>query len=233
MFNLLSLISLLAAQVIAPVDTPKVEQDSLPPLTEEIISESPQARALADIQTYLKRVKSLEADFSQMAPNGNITQGKMYMQRPGKIRFDYGKDAKLLVVSDGKTLSMIDYEIGQVTRWPVKDTPLNVILGETMDFKGMRTRIVPTPDGQEDTVALMAEDPKKPEMGVITVYFREMKDSKTKRNIGLMATHWVVLDAQGQVTRIALSNQQVNKNFDDTLWAYKDPRGSAKRRRLR
>ena len=50
--------------------------------------------------------------------------GKLTLKRPGKIRFQYQKDVPLLIVGDGNSLTMIDYEVRQVQRWPVKNSPL-------------------------------------------------------------------------------------------------------------
>jgi len=65
----------------------------------------------------LRGISTLRADFSQTDRQGNVARGVMTLKRPGKIRFDYGKNSDLLVVSNGRSLYLVDYEVNQVQRW--------------------------------------------------------------------------------------------------------------------
>ncbi len=76
---------------------------------------------LASVQSHLKSTTSMTADFVQTDRNGQRLSGKLTLKRPGKIRFQYQKDVPLLIVGDGSSLTMIDYEVRQVQRWPVKN----------------------------------------------------------------------------------------------------------------
>lgn len=206
-----------------------VSAQDLPPLEEQTVAEDTSLRALRLVQTYMDTVGSLEARFRQQAPDGGIATGKLSMARPGKVRFDYADDVPFLVVADGKTLSFIDYEIGQVTRWPVKDTPLRALLGGSTDLASIGANIEMAPFGTEGLVALHATDVDRPELGHITVYFEE--DATTPEKLRLVS--WVVTDAQGQITTVELSQAQINIDLADNLWDFEDPRGLAKRRRVR
>lgn len=201
----------------------------LPPLEEQDISEDTSLKALGQIQAYFDIVESLEAKFHQRAPDGGVTGGKLSLARPGKIRFDYEGEVPFLVVADGKTLSFIDYEIGQVTRWPVNDTPLRALLGSSTDLASIGANIEVAPGGLVGLLALHATDVDRPELGRITVYFEEAPDRDEK----LKLLSWAVIDAQGQLTTIELSDEQVNVAFTAKLWEFDDPRGLAKRRRPR
>ena len=75
----------------------------------------------------------MTAAFTQTAANGAMLTGKLLLARPGKIRFQYDK-APLLVVADGKRLSVVDYEVAQVSQWPIKSTPLGVLLDGDADL---------------------------------------------------------------------------------------------------
>lgn len=205
-------------------------QESLPPLEEQTIAEDTSLKALGMVQAYMDTVKSLEAKFIQRAPDGSVTEGKLSMARPGRVRFDYTDDVPFLVVADGKTVNFIDYEIGQVTRWPVKDTPLRALLGNSTDLSSVGANIEQAPGGLEGLVALHANDPDKPELGHITVYFEE---TPVGAEAPLRLLSWAVTDAQGQITTVELSGGEVNVELDDDLWQFDDPRGLAKRRRAR
>ncbi|MBL4838726.1 MAG: outer membrane lipoprotein carrier protein LolA [Kordiimonadaceae bacterium] len=201
----------------------------LPPLEEQVIEENVSLKSLAKIQAYMANVKSLKADFLQRAPNGNVAKGTLYMERPGKIRFDYADDIPFLVVADGKTLNFIDYEIGQITKWPVKDTPLRALLGNSTDLLSINAHIETEPSGLKGFIALSAADPDKPELGQITVYFQQAPEVPG----GLKLISWVVIDAQGEATTVEVSNSVINTELAASLWKFKDPRASANRRRPR
>lgn len=201
----------------------------LPPLEEQDISEDTSLKALGQIQTYFDTVKSLAAKFYQRAPDGGITSGVLSMARPGRIRFDYQGDVPFLVVADGKTLSFVDYEIGQVTRWPVNDTPLRALLGSSTDLASIGGNIEVAPGGVAGLLALHATDVDRPELGRITVYFEETPSADQP----LRLLSWAVVDAQGQLTTVELADEQVNVELAAKLWEFEDPRGLAKRRRPR
>src|SRR6218665_3677719 len=86
------------------------------------------ASALSSVQSHLKSTSSMTADFVQTDRNGQRLNGKLTLKRPGKIRFQYQKGVPLLIVGDGSSLTMIDYEVRQVQRWPVKNSPLGALL---------------------------------------------------------------------------------------------------------
>lgn len=205
------------------------QEDALPPLEEQVVEENLSFKALRSVQAYMEKVQSLEADFVQRAPNGNVAKGTLYMARPGKVRFDYKDDIPFLVVADGKTLNFIDYEIGQITKWPVKDTPLRALLGSSTDLASINAHIEPEPSGLKGLIALSARDADKPELGEITVYFEEAPDLAG----GLKLLSWVVVDAKGEATIVELSRQSANIDLAENLWEFEDPRGISKRRRPR
>src|SRR3546814_16719930 len=88
---------------------------------------------LAAVSAHLKAMKTMTADFSQTGQNGQTLTGKLTLARPGKIRFQYQPGVPLLVVSDGRTLKMVDYQVAQVSRWPGRNTPLGVMLAPERD----------------------------------------------------------------------------------------------------
>ncbi len=206
--------------------------DSLPPLDEEVtLQTSPYLAALAEIEAYLASLDSFEARFRQTNPSGGRVEGIMYLEQPGRVRFDYTDDVPFLVVADGEVLSFVDYEVGQVTRWPVADTPLKLFLADRPNLASLGARIQLNPAGLTDHVALQASDPEKPDQGVITVYFRRVTSGDGIPSLELRS--WVVEDAQGLITVVEVFDGQANPDLSASLWTFEDPRGLAKRRRTR
>jgi len=170
----------------------------------------------------LRAISTMKADFSQTDRQGQTVRGVMTLKRPGKIRFDYGKDANFLVISNGKSLYVVDYEVKQVERWPIGNSPLGALFDPDKDVKRFG-KLVPT--GNPDVLSVEVRDPKKPEFGMITLIF--VKNPAAPG--GLQLTHWVALDAQNNRTRVQLSNQKYGVAVADSTFTFKDPRNTARR----
>ena len=171
----------------------------------------------------LRGVGSMTADFTQTDRNGNTIPGKLYLKRPGKIRFEYAPSAKMLVVSNGKSLYLVDYEVKQVQRWPIGNSPLGALLDPSRDVKAYG-RLVPT--DHSDVVSVEVRDKKHPEYGVITLIF--VRDATAPG--GLRLTNWVALDSQNHRTTVRLSNQSYGAAIADSKFTFTDPRRTGGRR---
>ena len=172
---------------------------------------------LASVQSHLKLTSSMTADFVQTDRNGQRLNGKLTLKRPGKIRFQYEKGVPLLIVGDGSSLTMIDYQVRQVQRWPVKNSPLGALLDPDRDLTKY-AKIIPT--GSNDVLSVEVKDPKRPEYGTITMVF--VRDGSAPA--GLRLRGWVALDSQNNRTRIDLTNQKFNVAVADSAFKWTDPR---------
>ena len=170
----------------------------------------------------LRGISTMRANFVQTDRNGQAVSGVMTLKRPGKIRFEYEKGVPLLVVSNGKSMYMIDYEVNQVQRWPISNSPLGALLDPSRDVKKYG-KLVPT--SHSDVVSIEVRDPKRPEFGVITLIFA--RDASAPG--GLRLTHWVALDSQNHRTTVRLSNQRYGVAVADSAFTFKDPRRSSRR----
>jgi outer membrane lipoprotein-sorting protein len=191
------------------------------PLTAPAAAQA-QASELERVVGALRAISTMKADFVQTDRQGNALRGVMTLKRPGKIRFDYGKDAEFLVISNGKSLYMIDYEVNQVERWPIGNSPLGALFDPEKDVKKFG-KLVPT--SNPNVLSVEVRDPKKPEFGMITLIF--VKNAAAPG--GLQLTHWVALDAQNNRTRVNLSNQRYGVAVADSTFTFKDPRRTARR----
>ena len=194
---------------------------SFAPLTAPAAAQA-SANDLDRVVTALRAISTMTADFTQTDRQGATMRGKMTLKRPGKIRFDYGKDADFLVVSNGKSLYVIDYEVAQVERWPIGNSPLGALFDPDKDVKKFG-KLVPT--ASKDVLSVEVRDPKKPEFGMITLIF--VKNASAPG--GLQLTHWVALDAQNNRTKVQLSNQRYGVAVADSTFTFKDPRRTTRR----
>lgn len=172
----------------------------------------------------LRGISTMRANFTQTDRQGKTARGMMTLKRPGKIRFDYGKNADLLVVSNGKSLYMIDYEVNQVQRWPIKKSPLGALLDPNRDVKRYG-KLVPTTN--KNVISIDVRDPKRPEFGTINMIF--VRNSKAPG--GWQLTNWVANDAQNHRTTVKLTNHRYGVSVAESTFRFKDPRGSSRRPR--
>ncbi|HWU93967.1 MAG TPA: outer membrane lipoprotein carrier protein LolA [Sphingomonas sp.] len=175
------------------------------------------ANELAQVQQHLQSVNSMVAGFAQTDRNGRTLTGTMTLKRPGKIRFQYQKGVPQLIVADGRSLYFIDYQVRQVERWPIGNSPLAVLLNPKKDIAKF-ARVVPTSSDQ--VVSVEVHDSDHPEYGRITLIFQKNASAPA----GLMLQGWVALDSQNNRTSIRLSNQQFNTNVSDGTFRWNDPR---------
>lgn len=172
---------------------------------------------LAKVNAYIRSVTTLTADFSQTDRNGQTLTGKLTLKQPGKIRFQYQKGVPLLIVSDGKALTMIDYEVRQVQRWPIGNSPLGALLDPSKDLSKYG-KLVPT--GDPTVLSVEARDPKRPEYGTITMIFKRNASGPA----GLQLYGWVMLDSQNNRTAVRFSNQVYGAPVADSAFRWTDPR---------
>jgi outer membrane lipoprotein-sorting protein len=171
---------------------------------------------LALVQTHLRAVDTMTADFTQTDRRGRSLSGTLSLKRPGKIRFDYGRSANMLIVGDGRALTFVDYDVRDVQRWPINDSPLSVLLDPSQDLARF-ARVV-----RSDNQVLMIEarDPRRREFGTITLAFARSAGAPS----GLILQGWNTVDAQNNLTSVRLSNQRFNVPVADSLFRYRDPR---------
>lgn len=181
---------------------------------------APVAAAQGDIDravAALRAISTMRADFTQTDREGRSIAGVLTLKNPGKIRFEYAKDAKLLVVSNGKSLTMIDYEVNQVQRWPIRNSPLGALLDPTRDV-AQYGKLIPTTS--PDVISIEVRDPKRPEFGMITMIFVRNASAPG----GLELANWVALDLQNNRTTVRLRNHRYGVAVPESAFTYTDPR---------
>jgi len=200
----------LAALVVssAQVSTPALAQAQASPLDQAVAA--------------LRGITTMRADFTQTDRNGQRVTGVLTLKRPGRIRFQYQQGVPMLIVSDGKALTMIDYEVRQVQRWPISNSPLGALLDPNRDVSRYGT-LQPTAD--PNVVSIEVRDRSHPEYGVITLIFVR----KASAPGGLELVNWVALDSQNKRTTIRLSNHQYGVPVSDNAFRWNDPRTPSRR----
>lgn len=170
----------------------------------------------------LRGISTLKADFTQTDRTGKAIGGKLTLKNPGKIRFEYSKDVNMLVVSNGKALTLVDYDVQQVQRWPISNSPLGALLDPKRDVKRYgKLRKSNNPN----VISIEVSDPKKPEYGEIMLIFV----TNSAAPGGLELVSWVALDSQNQRTTVRLNNHRYGASVPDSAFTFRDPRRSTRR----
>jgi outer membrane lipoprotein-sorting protein len=183
---------------------------------------APATNQLNRAASALRAITTLRADFTQTDRSGQVVRGTLTLRNPGRIRFQYTDDVNLLVVSNGRTLSVIDYDVQQVERWPIRNSPLGALLDPTRDISRYG-RIVPT--NAPNVVSIQVDDPDRPEIPQITLIFLESGSAPG----GLELVSWVARDAQNGRTTVRLSNHRYGGAVPDSTFTFRDPRTSTRR----
>jgi outer membrane lipoprotein-sorting protein len=169
------------------------------------------------VVAHMQAVSTMTSSFTQTDRRGGTLSGKLLLKRPGHVRFEYQKDVPLLIVGDGKALTMVDYEVKQVQRWPIRNSPLAALLDPGKDLRRYG-KLVPT--STDEVISVEVRDPKRPEFGVITMVFVRQPGAPG----GLTLNGWVALDSKNNRTSVRLGNIKYNGPIASSAFTWKDPR---------
>ncbi len=170
----------------------------------------------------LRAISTMRANFTQTDRAGSTVGGTLTLKRPGRIRFEYTSDVNMLVVADGRSLTLVDYDVRQVQRWPISNSPLGALLDPRRDVKRYG-RLMQT--ANPGVTSVEVKDPGKPEYGTITLVFVDNPSAPG----GLELSSWVALDAQNTRTTVRLANHRYGLSVPDSAFTYRDPRRTTRR----
>lgn len=152
-----------------------------------------ETETLDKVSAYLNSIHTLKGHFTQIGPQGQIDRGTFYIQRPGKIRFEYDAPSPVLIVSDGKTIAVANRRLNTVDRYPVSETPFAFFLSDNIDLsRGQMVMAVKTEPG---SIHLKARTSRLRYTSNLVFVFSSP---------GVELRQWTVTDAQGLTTTISL-----------------------------
>lgn len=195
---------------------------AIPPAAQAAAVDAADARQLDQAVAALRGISTMKADFVQTDRKGQVLRGTLTLKRPGRIRFQYEKSAQMLIVGDGRALTLVDYAVRQVQRWPISNSPLGALLDPRRDV-AKYGRVMST--GNPNVTSVEVRDSSHPEYGVITLIFTRNASAPG----GLELSYWVALDSQNQRTTVALSNHRYGVPVSDNDFRWNDPRPQTRR----
>jgi outer membrane lipoprotein-sorting protein len=192
----------LAAAVPPPVPVPLSPQDTAD---------------LQRIAAYLNGIRTMYARFQQVAANGGIATGQLWMARPGRMRFEYDPPNQILLLADMFYVYYVDKELAQMSKVGLKSTPAWFLLRDPITFDDLVvTRFERGANAFRITVVEKAE----PEKGSLTMVFSDHP---------LMLRQWSIVDQQRKTTMVSLYDERFGVALDPKLFVYEDPYAASRR----
>ncbi len=161
------------------------------------------------INAYLVALRSAEGNFRQTNPNGSVQTGRFYLQKPGRIRFEYDRPAGAMVIADGSWVGVFDPKSNRnPTRYPLDKTPLSLLLRDRLSLAepGMVKGATRDADG---STTITVVDPRSPTEGRMAMHFGTAP-------ITLLG--WDITTKAGQTTRVALTDLATGGATDRSLF---------------
>jgi len=206
MKKLLTLLLLLTAPAFADDNTPKVTFLS----AKEIAAHQ---ATINRLQGYLSNLTTVISDFTQTSPDGTVATGKFYLQRPGKMRWQYNPPTPILIVSSGKELVFYDYELEQVSYIPLNSTLIGFLAQDKISFEtGVGISAFEEKTG---IVRITLAEREKPDEGQLLLEFSDQP---------LQLRNMIITDPTHQTTSVSLNNAAFGTVLDKSLFIFRDPR---------
>ncbi len=166
---------------------------------------------LEQVRQYFDALKTLRGRFLQAASNGNIASGKVYLSRPGRLRFEYDPPTPILMVADGIFLIYVDKYLKQITHILLSSTPIGVLVQDEVKLTGeiTVTRVQRSPG----VLRVTLKDTEEPEKGSITLAFSRAPFALRK---------WTVVDARNIATDVTLSGVETGVPLDKELFIFRE-----------
>jgi outer membrane lipoprotein-sorting protein len=165
-----------------------------------------EAADLDRLSDSLNTIHSLKAEFTQIDPNGAVEEGEAYIQKPGKMRFEYKPPSTVLVVSDGIDVAVFNKKLNTADRYPLASTPLNILLSDHVNLRENKNVI--GIDHQHGDIVVHARSSDRRSNGNIAIVFTP--DFRLKQ--------WTVVDAQGLATTVTINNVQTGLTLAPELF---------------
>ncbi len=173
-------------------------------LTTAASATSGTAQKIAD---HFSSVSTMSGEFVQFGPRGEQTGGKFYIQRPGKLRFNYEPPSGFRVISDGKSVVIDNTKLKTMDLYPLSKTPLKLLLDDRIDLSGKKVKSVKEED---DLTTIQLADRQFFGNSTITMMF----DPKSYE-----LRQWTITDAQGKDTTVMIFNVKQGVKLDQDLFA--------------
>ncbi|WP_372426848.1 outer-membrane lipoprotein carrier protein LolA, partial [Salinarimonas chemoclinalis] len=197
-------ISAPAATITAPPAAPAAPE----PIRVAAVAPATDAEVVAAANAYFNGIDALSGRFTQVGSDGRSFSGVLYVDRPGKLRFQYDAPATIDVVADGRSVVVRDRQLGTQDMYPISQTPLKFLLGDRIRL-GQDIEVIGV-ERAGDEIDVLLRDRST---------FAGTSDIRLTFDAGLeRLKEWRIVDAQGFETRVSLTGIQRHARLDQGLF---------------
>ena len=159
------------------------------------------------IEKFFQNLNTLDADFIQVSPSGNVSNGKIYLDLPGKLRIDYENPKNLLITCQGFWIVIQDRDAKTTNHIPVKSSPFGILLENKsiLNNENIKTEY----SIKAGIVSLKINDKKNDNQGSLVLEFSENPFSLKK---------WIIQDSLGENTTVLIQNAKYNNELSNLLF---------------
>jgi len=185
------------------------KEPEAPPSVSTTAAITPAQRTQVDkASAYLSSLQQLVGNFVQIGPDGSRVKGEFYIQKPGRIRFEYDPPSPIQIIADGESVIVRDRKLATQDLYPLSQTPLRYLLSERIDLL-RDTNVVGV--RADDTFVTIVIEERQPLVGTSRlVMMLGAKDYQLKQ--------WTITDPQGYDTTVAVSNLDRSKRPDPDMF---------------
>jgi len=170
-------------------------------------------KLIKEIEDYLNNITTIKADFIQINADRSLSDGKFYLQKPGKFRWEY-QDQPITIIANGKSLIYYDTELEQANYIPIEDTIASLLIKKKIIFGGELK--ITNLNNQEESISITLEKENQKEVEKFSFIFK-----KNPLQLGKIA----LIDATEQKIEVNFYNMEINQGkFSNSLFTVRDPR---------
>ncbi len=169
-----------------------------------------QIESINKISAYMNSFRTLQGEFTQISPKGNVSKGIMFISKPGKLRFEYSPPNPFLLVSDGKWVTLKNRAKEKGDQFPLSATPLRLVVSPKIDL--LQEANILAVEQADGITSVLLEDRKQTLGGQLVLIFDE--------NLNQLQ-QWIIVDGKGRRTTVSLANLEAGVDIDPKLFVVK------------
>lgn len=163
------------------------------------------------VEEYFNQLTTLRSTFLQASSTGLVARGVVWLQRPGRMRFEYAPPSPVLITADGIWLTYQDNDLEQTTQIPLVTSPLSVLVSDDVDL--MDELVVEDVQTGSNVIRLQLRQRDDPDQGNVILTFQDKP---------LSLKQWIITDAQGVEVKVALLDPIFGLDLPPDLWRPND-----------
>jgi len=169
------------------------------------------ATTKAQVNKFFENLNTLEADFIQVSPSGNVSNGKIYFDLPGRLRIDYSEPNNLLITCKGFWIVIQDRNLKTTNNIPLNQSPFSILIEKQISLsnKTIKTEF----ENKSGIISLTIKTSNNEQAGQLVLEFSEKPLSLKK---------WIIKDNLGEITTVLIQNAKYNKKLSHLLFFPED-----------